>query len=69
MMKLDRRMSFLSFFLSHHTTAGILVSQSEVKPAPPTVDKWSPRHWTTRGRPQLLELMGGERMLATQGDR
>ena len=39
------------FFLSvwpHRAAHGISVPQIGIKPVPPTLEVWSPNHWTTR---------------------
>ena len=45
-------MSSMSFpflsFLPHHAACGILVPQPWIKPMPPAVEAWSPKHWTAR---------------------
>ena len=35
----------------HHTAGGILVPRPGIEPVPPTVEAWSPNHWTTREVP------------------
>ena len=44
------------FFLNHATWQGILVLQPGIKYMFPTVETWSPNHWTARESPSLLVL-------------
>ena len=38
---------FILFFLLHFRACRILVPWPEIEHVPPTVEVWSPRHWTT----------------------
>ena len=46
----------LFFFLNHVTWQDILVLQPGIKYMFPTVETWSPNHWTARESPSLLVL-------------
>ena len=37
-------LQLFSFFWWHHMSCGILVPQSEIEPASPAVEAWSPNH-------------------------
>ena len=43
-------------FWSHCAACGILVPQPGIEPTPPTVEVWSPNHWTPRELPCLQFL-------------
>ena len=43
--------TFFFFFWPHHAACGILVPRPGIEPRPPTVEAWSPNHWTARELP------------------
>ena len=44
------------FFFFFHTASRILVPHSRMESVPPTVEGWSPKHWTARELPACIFL-------------
>ena len=48
---------YLFIYWLHCTAYGILIPQPGIEPVSPTVEAWSPNHWTAREVPRLPPLM------------